>query len=115
MVVVRFLIMFDKIRDGSKKQTIRPFHNYQRLEIGNAIHCYSTKKVSYSKRPILDELLYKGKVTEIFVVIWDEIQDNDEIAKLDGFRDSQEMRMWFEQKYGVVPEDKNFRIIRWSD
>ena len=114
MVVIRFSVLFDKVRRREKRQTIRPFENYRRLKVGDKVHCYSTKKVSYSKRPILDELLHVGICTEILVKPWGEIKNDDEVARLDGFRDAEDMKKWFKGRYGDVPDDRLFRIIRWD-
>jgi hypothetical protein len=37
---------------------------------------------------------------------------NDKVAKLDGFKDSAEMRKWFEEHYRPKPDDL-FDIIQW--
>lgn len=114
MVVVRFSVFEEKVRSGKKKQTIRPAETYRHLKVGDKIQCYSTKKVPGSWRPIVDELLYEGVVTEIQVDTWGEIRDKFDVAWLDGFDDEEEMKQWFEKKYGKIPEDRNFRIIRWK-
>jgi len=106
--------MFDKVRNGEKKQTIRPYENYVHLKRGDKIHCYSTRKVEGVRRRITDELLYVGKVTVVVVALWKDIRGNYVIARRDGFKDSSEMQSWFTSKYGDIPSDRRFRLIRWS-
>jgi len=112
MVVVRFSVFEDKVRAGTKKQTIRPWAYYKHLKVGNAIHCYSTKKVPGVRRKMLDELLYTGTVTEIVRALWDELQTH-EIAIRDGFDSLGHMCLWFDEHYSLSPQTV-FRRIRWD-
>lgn len=115
MVVLRFTTMFDKVRSGEKKQTIRPIENYKHLKPGDKVHCYSTEKRKGVSRPVTKELLYVGICVEISEIMWDHFKWSDRIAGLDGFKDAVEMRRWFEERYGqdLYPR-KQFRIIRWE-
>ena len=113
MVVVRFSVMFDKVRKGLKKQTIRPAEMYHHLKVGDKVHCYSTKKVKGVSRPVTDELLYEGVCTDVSVFFWWQIKNDSGLAKLDGFTGSKEMREWFTKKYGEIPNSKQFRVIGW--
>ena len=115
MVVIRFSVMFDKVRKGKKKQTIRPFERYKRLKIGDRVHCYSTEKREGVRRPVLKELLYVGTCTEIIApIMYDDFKWNDRVAKLDSFKDAKDMRRWFETRYPDIYAGKSFRIIRWE-
>jgi len=115
MVVVRFSVLVDKVRSGEKKQTIRPFETYQNLEIGDPVHCYSVEKRVGVRRPVLKELLYVGTCTEIIApIMYDHFKWNEQTSKLDGFKDTEEMRRWFESKYPDLYPGKLFRIIRWE-
>lgn len=64
MVVVRFSVFVDKVRNGVKKQTIRLADAYSNLKVGMKVHCYSTKKVPRLRRPVLDKLLCVGECTK---------------------------------------------------
>jgi hypothetical protein len=119
MVVIkfdgRFKILTDKVKAGKKKQTIRPKEAYSNLKVGMKVHCYSTKRVPYSRRPVLDEKLYEGICTEIIFKQWREIKDDDIIAKLDDFYSASEMREWFKKQYkNKIKDDTIFKIIRWK-
>jgi len=114
MVTVRFSVFPDKVRNGTKKQTIRPINKYRNLSEGKKVHCYSTKKVSYSNRPILDQLLYVGICTKITETTWEKIKSNNEIAKLDGFEDAKDMQQWFTLKYPSLTDDTMLKIIQWK-
>lgn len=106
--------MYDKIKNGTKKQTIRPYETYVYSAIGDRIHCYSTKKVEGIRRRILDELLYLGTVTSVKLTFWYGIKFNEAIAQLDGFESCDEMIRWFTNRYGPDIDDKKFRIIQWK-
>jgi len=114
MVTVRFSEFVDKVGSGEKRQTIRPFENYRHLKVGNFVDCYSTKKVSGVRRPVLDKLLYVGVCTEILIRPWGEIKGDEEIAKLDGFDSAEDMETWFTRRYGKIKDERLFRIIRWG-
>ena len=105
--------MFDRVRKGRKKQTIRPVDAYKQLKVGDKVHCYSTKKVKGVRRPVLDELLYVGVCSEILKVAWKTIKDDKAVARMDGFKDSDEMKRWFAKKYRDLTDDKLFKVIRW--
>jgi len=114
VVVIRFSVFEDKVRSGEKKQTIRPFEDYRHLKVGNKVHCYSTEKREGVKRPVLKELLYVGVCTEIIApILYKDFMLDDQIAKLDGFKDAEDMRQWFLKQYPDLNLYKIFRIIRW--
>jgi len=119
MVVVRFTYGTQLIREGIKRQTIRPKlggkEPYPNIRAGGKIHCYSVKKIKGVRRPILNELLYKGKVTQIIYIYWENIKDDDDIAIMDGFPNAEEMRRWFRERYGnKLKDDTIMKIIRWE-
>jgi len=58
------------------------------------------------------ELLKVVKCTWTKRVRWWYIAYDDDIARLDGFKDSAEMRAWFEKVHHPEPNDL-FDIIRW--
>lgn len=113
VVVVRFSVFVDKVRNGVKKQTIRLADAYSNLKVGMKVHCYSTKKVPGLMRPVLDKLLCVGECTEIILTKWGSIKDNDEIAMLDGFSSAREIQEWFEKHYDIEDETA-LKIIRWK-
>lgn len=106
-------MFLDKVREGSKKQTIRLAGAYRNLKVGMKVHCYSTKKVPSVRRPVVDELLHVGTCTKIIPTIWGFIKNNDKIARLDGFAAAEKMREWFEQHYDIQDETA-LKIIRWK-
>jgi hypothetical protein len=121
MVVVRFSEdiqrwipdYFQKIQQGIKKQTIRQVNAYANLRVGNKVHCYSTKKVPH-RRPALDKKLYEGTCTEIDLVTWGKIENDDKIARLDGFNNSREMRKCFTEMYPNIKNSTPLKIIKWK-
>ena len=121
MVVVRFSEdihrwipdYFEKIRQGIKKQTIRRANAYQNLRVEDKVHCYSTKKVPH-RRPALDEKLYEGICAEIDLVTWGEIKNDDNVAELDGFNNSEEMRKCFAEMYPNIKDSTPLKIIKWK-
>jgi hypothetical protein len=105
--------MYDKIRSGEKRQTIRPAEQYRHLHIGDKVHCYSTKRKKGVRRPVTNELLCRGFCVEIIVKTWKRIKNDEKTAKLDGFANAEEMREWFQKKYQRLPDHKLLRIIKW--
>jgi hypothetical protein len=114
VVVIRFSVFHDKIRDGMKTQTIRPIDTYRHIRLGDLIHCYSTKKVEGVRRPVLHELLRKGFCEEIIIARFGDFKDNEDIAVRDGFVNAESMEFWFNAKYPDITDDMLFRIIRWK-
>lgn len=113
MVTIRFSVMFNEIRNGHKKQTIRLARQYKHLKEGAYVHCYSTKKREGIRRPVTDVLLYRGYCISNHVASWGRIKNRIDIAKRDGFFTVDEMREWFETKYPYLTDNTNMRIIRW--
>ena len=113
MVVIRFSVLFDEIRWGKKRQTIRPAHMYKHLKPGDKVHCYSTKKVEGVRRPITDKLLFEGICAEVQIKKWGTIKRNEKIAQADGFFTAAEMEEWFNYKYPNLKDSAKFRIIKW--
>jgi len=119
VVTVRFSYGLDLIRNGTKRQTLRPFMGgrepYPNVRVGGRIHCYSVKKVPGVRRPVTGELLYVGKVTQIFYAYWGDVKYDDDIAIADGFPNAEEMRRWFEERYGDRLRDHTeMKVIRWE-
>jgi len=120
MVVIRFSEdihkwipnYFQKIKQGIKKQTIRQPNAYRNLRAGSKVHCYSTKKVLHG-RPALDKKLYEGRCIGIDFVTWGQIKNDDNVAKLDGFISSEEMRKCFAEMYPNIKDSTPLKMIKW--
>lgn len=131
MPVLGFSIFRDKILDGSKRQTIRLMGKRPKKK-GDMLYLY------WHPRQPDCELLGKSTCVEAFPIqmhdeYWlghnrlrlynppiDEdgswmpmsIAGADLIARLDGFSNSDEMRLFFVKRY---PLPDVFQIIRWGD
>ena len=112
MVIIRFSVFEEKVKNGEKKQTIRPCQNYRRLKVADAVHCYSTERRA-GTRPVTKELLYRGICIQNKETTWGAIKNNEDIAWLDGFLSAKEMRQWFEKQYPRLHDTSCFRIIQW--
>lgn len=113
MVVVRFSVFQEKVKKGTKKQTIREENAYRNLEIGKNIQCYSTKKKEGVRRPVLDKLLYESVITDIRIISWRVLRNSPVIAALDGFEGLEKFRKFFRDNYDPS-DDTLFKIIRWK-
>lgn len=105
MPLIGFTVMKEEILSGEKRQTIRKPWKRQ-IKVGDKLYLY------WHLRQKDCELLKVTKCVFTARVRWSLIRDHKGIARLDGFKDSAEMREWFEKKYKPKPDDL-FDIIRW--
>lgn len=83
-----------------RHQVIRFAEEYSHLEKGDIVHFWSTKKLRYAKRPLLDKYFGKGTILSSRVAKWKDIKADDRIARRERFENSAEMRKSFEKRYG---------------
>lgn len=108
MPAISFHTMKDQVRNGEKKQTIRPLRSdhWLKQEEGDRL-------VGYWKQRSEAEKLFDSEFSEDPYVTtpadWTE-----ELAQLDGFDTLEDMLDWFKSKYGEKYRNKKFVVIRWK-
>ena len=127
MVAISFSVLKEKLLDGSKCQTIRPY-SAKRMEQINRIR---TLQIFWKQRNSKEcEKLFNAELTEdISIVYFDSpnpgLRDENgkiilydkigEIAKRDGFERFYDMWDWFRNYYGYDFLSKNkFMVIRFK-
>ncbi|MDR2966860.1 MAG: tetratricopeptide repeat protein [Methanobacteriaceae archaeon] len=90
---------------GKKTMTIRKLWKTP-LKVGDKLHCY-WNLVSKEKKKI-----FEAEVTDTDLISFKNLKNNDELAKKEGYEDSQEMLKEFKKMYvnGINDDDK-FQII----
>jgi len=106
MPAISFTVFKEKIKKGTKKQTIRPVGK-RKIEPGDTLYLY------WHQRQKDCELLKVTKCISVYRMCYQDFCRQESIAKKDGFRNAQEMRDWFEKTHRPFPCDK-FQIIRWE-
>lgn len=101
-----FTLFRKKILSGEKKQTIRAVSK-RVIKPGDSLFLY------WHLRRKDCELLKKTKCVEALKVTYRDFAYNDEIARKDGFKDSKELRKWFQKVHHPFLGDQ-FYIIRWE-
>jgi len=97
------------------RQLIRLFGESSNLAKGNIIDLYSTKKVHFSKEPIIDTHYGTYRVHILRDAKWKDIKNNEREAHLGGFETAAEMRQFLEKRYGSkLQDDTEIRIIRYK-
>lgn len=90
---------------GKKTRTIRKAWKTP-LKPGDRLYCY-WNLVSKEKMKI-----FEAFVTDVESIPFEEIKDNDELARKEGFKDSNEMLKEFKKMYGGrINDDELFQII----
>ena len=90
---------------GKKTRTIRKAWKTP-LKIGDRLYCY-WNLVSKEKMKI-----FEAFVTGVEAISFEDIKDNDELAREEGFSDSKEMLKEFKKMYGGrIKDDELFQII----
>jgi len=105
MPLIGFTVFKDKIISGEKRQTIRKPRK-RPIKVGDTLYLY------WHLRQKDCELLQVVKCKEVITMKYKDFAYDDDIAKRDGFKNSEEMRKWFEKIHKPKPED-SFVIIRW--
>lgn len=112
MPAISFSTLRDKIEDGTKKQTIRPYSLYwMKWSEGDRLVGY------WKMRTKQCEKMFDSKFSENpFVVRWGDF--TDELMQLDGFKSLKEANdEWFIPHYGSKKKGifiyKLFIVLRW--
>lgn len=98
--------MREKILSGEKRQTIRKARKHP-IKVGDTLYLY------WHLRRKDCELLKVAKCIETFRQPWAMIAGRYTIAIPDGFKSPEEMREWFQKKYGTIKPTELFDVIRW--
>jgi len=106
MPAISFTMFYDKILKGRKKQTIRAVKK-RVIKPGDTLYLYWHQRQKDCK------LLKITKCTEVFKLSYRDFAYEEEIAKADGFKNTEEMRKWFQRIHKPFDDDL-FYIIRWE-
>ena len=130
-MIISFSVFKDKILDGSKKQTIRRFNErrFQQFTNVNKYQLYwgsprnggeLIKEVERAGSPYCIRFdLTHGIINAGYLPGHNEfvytLDEREELAHADGFKDYHEMIDWFIKTYGpVIPFNEKFMVIRWK-
>jgi hypothetical protein len=112
-MILSFSVFKEKILDGTKSQTIRPYNEFQWKRF-----CNAKKYQLYWHNPRNGGKLIKevepSEKPFIFSFWKEEPTDFIEIAMRDGFETQLQMHAWFYHKYGEDMFTKKFMILRWK-
>ena len=120
MTVIMFKPEFvEKVRDGSKPHTIRPFRKGRQIEVGDKLSLrYWSGKPYRSKQVVIREVVCTRSSDVIiakikFVARGSEMRrlERDALAIADGFSSYDELLAWFEATHGLPFEG---RLIEWG-
>lgn len=106
MPSIGFTKFKEKILSGEKRQTIRRVRKRE-IKVGDTLYLY------WHLRRKDCQLLKKTKCTLAIKIPYREIVRDNDLAKADGFRDSWELKLWFDKVHKPKPDDL-FWIIRWK-
>lgn len=111
MVAISFSVFKDKILDGTKTQTIRPYtkQRYKALQKCDTLQLY------WRQRTKDCELLRVARKESVFLIEFSNLLDwSEELARRDGFGDFAEMLAWFFKKYGAENVmSETWIVTRW--
>lgn len=129
MVIITFKVFKDKLIDGTKKQTIRPYskERYEQLKHALKYQLYwgnprngGTLIKEVTPKPSITCLTFdkeKGLINIGYDPRHDHFlyypEEQDLIAINDGFKDFNEMEDWFQKNYGEKIYEMRFMLIRW--
>lgn len=137
MVAISFSVFLDKIKNGEKTQTIRPYsdHRYEQLKkvLNKKGHLQLYWKqrdkdgflISYATLKELYRFYFRKDYIpqtddyEYFTIVGlgadgrPFIDSDEELARRDGFNSFEEMVKWFRSRYGEL-DGREFIIIRWE-
>ena len=90
---------------GKKNMTIRKIWKHP-LKVGDRLYCY-WNLVSKEKKKI-----FEAKVTDIQLIKYGQLKNNDELARAEGYKDAKEMVHDFKKMYvQKLKDDDIFQII----
>ena len=103
---IGFTVFKEKVKDGSKKQTIRSLRR-KKIDPGDTLYLY------WHLRQNDCELLKVSKCVSVDYVRYQDFCNSEEIARKDGFNNAEELRKLFKKMHNPRPTDI-FMIIRWE-
>jgi len=138
MVVISFCVFKEKILNGEKTQTIRPYsqHRWNQLQSTGKLHLWW--KVRSKEREFLKEVTLKqifplrlyapkdvwnfysegteiGQMFKWLRGVWEMVDEKEEweIVQRDGFESINQFYQWFKEMYGKSINNMIFMVIRW--
>jgi len=104
-----------KLLSENFRQIIRLFEESSNLVKGDIMDFCSTRKVHFSKEPIVDKHYGTYCAHIIREAKWKDVKYNEREAHLAGFENTVEMRQCLEKRYGSkLQDDTEIRIIRYK-
>ena len=130
-MILSFSVFKDKIENGTKSQTIRPYNERQFKRHVNAkkfqLYWHNPrnggKLIKEVDPPLADApriIRFDNQMGDHFDRIWYSSDgqwlgmDREEVAQRDGFASYKEMQEWFYKSYGKDMYKILFMLIRWS-
>lgn len=117
-MIISFSVFKEKILDGTKKQTIRRYTKKRYEQFCNAYNKKKKFQLYWGNPRNGGELLKEVEPDFIpYVISFDKNNrnfDEEKVAKADGFKNYDEMRNWFWEKYGMKMYTEQFMVIRWK-
>jgi len=107
MPMLAFTKFRDKLLSGEKTQTIR-LHRKHPIKLGEILYIY------WRLRTKQCEKLFEAHCTSMDTHPFREIAYDETIARLDGFKDSEEMRACLTTMHPKLMTDTLVDVIRWS-
>jgi len=131
MVAISFSTFKDKLLSGEKTQTIRPFSEHRWKLLLKAKNGELKLQIYWKQRTKECEKLFDAEITDLFIldlfpdtfVASDPssdyrrpltIEEEEELARRDGFSDYDEMFDWFFDRYKDDFFDMRFIVIRFK-
>ena len=111
-----FSVFLDKVKSGEKTQTIRTIRKNM-PKVGQTAYLYKGMRTKNCEKlgegTITDVIKMKFEKNDVCVypIFYGTDEHPDEIARKDGFENSEEMCKWFDKMY-KLPMD--FIIVRWE-
>ena len=100
---------WEQVKDGRKRQTIRPYRNFI-YRVGMKVRGIKHRFKPRSR----DNVLFESRLTFAEPRYWHEVAFDEETARLDGFKNSGELREWFHKRYGDIPSKSRWWVLRWG-
>jgi len=104
--LIGFTVFHDKVKAGTKRQTIRKHRKFP-VKVGDTLYLY------WHLRRNDCRLLRVDKCVEAFTEPWGTLKVSEDVARRDGFGSSAEMRNWFSKTHGKPDDEELFDVIRW--
>ena len=110
MVLISFSTAKQEVKSGIKNMTIRALRK-RPIKIGDTLHLYWKSRTKECEKLKEEFCVYEYKLS------WDRIKllkKREELAKLDGFQNWNEMEKWFNKAHKNLWGGNRFQIICWD-